>query len=141
MTAAATRRRSPACALRYCRDVTRERLRCGAEGEEIAAAFLRARGYTILARNFRCVAGEIDVVALDARTIVFGEVRTRRGRAHGSALESVTGAKQRQVVRVAGVYLARHHLHAHPVRFDVVAVEIRGSTVTVAHVIDAFGAV
>ncbi|MBI3767891.1 MAG: YraN family protein [Deltaproteobacteria bacterium] len=120
--------------------MTRERLRCGAEGEALAAAFLRSRGYTILARNFRCAAGEIDVVALDARTIVFGEVRTRRGHAHGSALESVTTAKQRQVVRVAGIYLARHRLHAHPVRFDVVAVEVRGWTVTVAHVVDAFGA-
>ena len=120
--------------------MTRERLRCGAEGEALAAAFLRARGYTILARNFRCVAGEIDVVALDGSTIVFGEVRTRRGAAHGSALESVTAAKQHQVVRVAGVYLARRHLHAHPVRFDVVAVEIRGFTVTLAHVVDAFRA-
>ncbi len=118
--------------------MTRERLRCGAEGEALAAAFLHARGYTILARNFRCTAGEIDVVALDARTIVFGEVRTRRGWAHGSALESVTTAKQRQVVRVAGFYLARHRLHAHPVRFDVVAVEMRGWTVTLLHVVDAF---
>jgi putative endonuclease len=71
---------------------------------------------------------------------VFGEVRTRRGRTHGSALESVTAAKQRQVVRVAGFYLARHRLHAHPVRFDVVAVEVRGWTVTLVHVADAFRA-
>jgi putative endonuclease len=120
--------------------VTRERLRCGADGEALAAAFLRARGYTILVRNFRCAAGEIDVVALDARTLVFGEVRTRRGHAHGSALESVTAAKQRQVARVAAVYLARHRLHAHPVRFDVVAIEVRGWTVTVVHVVDAFRA-
>ncbi len=120
--------------------MTRERLRCGAEGETLATAFLHARGYTILGRNFRCAAGEIDVIALDARTIVFGEVRTRRGYAHGSALDSVTSAKQRQVVRVAGYYLARHRLHAHPVRFDVVAVEVRGWTVSVVHVVDAFRA-
>jgi putative endonuclease len=120
--------------------MTRDRLRCGAEGEALAAAFLRARGYTILVRNFRCAAGEIDVVALDRTTIVFGEVRTRRGVAHGSALESVTEAKQRQVVRVAAVYLSRHRLHAHPVRFDVVGVEVRGFTVTLEHVVDAFRA-
>ena len=118
--------------------MTRDRLRCGAGGEDLATAFLRARGYTILARNYRCPAGELDVVALDDRTIVFVEVRTRRGRAHGSALESVTAAKQRQVARVAAVYLARLHLHAHPVRFDVVAVEVRGWTVDLAHVVDAF---
>ena len=118
--------------------MTHERLRCGAEGEAIAAAFLRARGYTILERNVRCAAGELDLIALDGRTIAFVEVRTRRGWAHGSALESVTAAKQRQVVRVAAFYLARHRLHAHPVRFDVIAIEVRGWTVTVAHVVDAF---
>ncbi len=121
-------------------EVTRDRLRCGAEGEDIAAAFLRARGYTIVERNLRSPAGELDVVALDGRTIVFVEVRTRRGWAHGSALESVTAAKQRQVVRVAAFYLARHHLHAHPVRFDVVAIEVRGWTVAVVHLVDAFRA-
>lgn len=120
--------------------MTHERLRCGADGEAIAAAFLRARGYTIVVRNFRCAAGELDLVALDQRTIVFTEVRTRRGRAQGSALESITIAKQRQVARVAAAYLARHRLHAHPVRFDVVAVEVRGWTVAVAHVVDAFRA-
>jgi putative endonuclease len=118
--------------------MTRERLRCGAEGEALATTFLRARGYTIVARNFRCAAGEIDVVALDGRTLVFAEVRTRRGYAHGSALDSVTRAKQRQVARVAAVYLARGRLHAHPVRFDVVALEVRGWTVSLAHVVDAF---
>ena len=46
-------------------------------------------------------------------------MRTRRGYGHGSALESVTTLKQRHVARVAALYLARHHLHAHPVRFDV----------------------
>ncbi len=120
--------------------MTRERLRCGAEGEALATAFLRARGYTILARNYRCAVGELDIVALDARTIVFTEVRTRRGYAHGSALESVTALKQHQVARVAAAYLARHHLHTHPVRFDVVAVEVRGWTVALAHLVDAFRA-
>ena len=120
--------------------MTHERLRCGADGEAIAAAFLRARGYTIVARNVRSPAGELDLVALDGATVVFGEVRTRRGRAQGSALESVTAAKQRRVARVAALYVARHRLHAHPLRFDVVAVEVRGWTVEVTHVVDAFRA-
>lgn len=120
--------------------MTHDRLRCGARGEALAAAFLAARGYTIVTRNFRCAAGEIDVIALDACTLVFCEVRTRRGARHGGALESVTPHKQRQVVRVAEVYLARHRLHAHPTRFDVVAVEIRGTCVAIEHVIDAFRA-
>jgi len=77
-------------------------------------------------------------VALDERTIVFIEVRTRRGYAHGSAFESVTALKQHQVARVAAAYLARHHLHTHPVRFDVVGIERRGWTVALAHLVDAF---
>jgi putative endonuclease len=120
--------------------MTRDRLRCGASGEELATAFLHARGYTIVTRNFRCAAGEIDVVARDGRTIVFCEVRTRRTATRGSALESVTAAKQRQVCRVAAYYVARHHLHTHPIRFDVVAVELRDRTVDLQHVVDAFQA-
>ncbi len=120
--------------------MTHDRLRCGAEGEAIAAAFLRARGYIIMERNFRCRAGEIDVIALapDA-AIVFCEIRTRRSRRQGSALESVTPAKQHRVAHVAEHYVTRHHLHAHAIRFDVVAVEMVGSEVRIEHVPDAFG--
>ena len=120
--------------------MTRDRQLCGASGEEAAAAFLRARGYTILTRNFRCQTGEIDLVALDGNTLVFCEVRTRRSAGQGSALESVGPAKRRRVIHVADCYLARHRLHAHPVRFDVVAVERRGGAVTIEHVVDAFDA-
>src|SRR4051794_28700725 len=120
--------------------MTRDRLRCGAVGEELAAAFLVARGLAVVARNFRCTAGEIDLVARDGRTIVFCEVRTRRSAGKGSALESVTGAKQRQVCRVAAHYVARHGLHDRPMRFDVVAIELRDLTVTLQHVVDAFDA-
>jgi uncharacterized protein (TIGR00252 family) len=84
--------------------MTRDRLRCGAIGEDLAVAFLTARGLAVVTRNFRCAAGEIDVVARDGRTIVFCEVRTRRTAGRGSALESVTPAKQRQVCRVAAHY-------------------------------------
>jgi len=86
--------------------VTRDRQRCGREGEARAAVFLAARGFTILARNVRAPAGEIDLVALDGDTVVFCEIRTRRSRGQGGALESVTPAKQRQVVRVAEWLLA-----------------------------------
>ena len=102
-------------------------------------AFLAGLGFTILARNVRSVAGEIDVVALDEDTLVFCEIRTRRSGGQGGALESVTPAKQRQVVRVAQHFLARHpRLYAQPIRFDVVAIDIRGETVELAHVRDAF---
>jgi putative endonuclease len=119
--------------------VTRDRQRCGRDGEERAAAFLAARGFAIVARNVRAAAGEIDLVALDGDTLVFCEIRTRRSAGQGGALESVTLAKQRQVVRVAQHFLMRHpRLYAHPMRFDVVAIDVRGDTAEITHIRDAF---
>ena len=104
-------------------------------------AFLAAGGLTIVARNVRAPAGEIDVVALDGDTLVFCEIRTRRSRGQGGALESVTPAKQRQVVRVAEWFLASQPaLALRPIRFDVVAIDLRGDEATIEHVRDAFGA-
>ena len=121
--------------------VTRDRQRCGREGEARAAAFLAARGFTILARNVRAPAGEIDLVALDGDTVVFCEIRTRRSRGQGGALESVTPAKQRQVVRVAEWLLATQPaLAQRAIRFDVVAIDLRDDDAVIEHVRDAFGA-
>jgi putative endonuclease len=119
--------------------VTRDRLRCGSEGEDLAAAFLQARGHVILARNYRCSRGEIDLVTRAGDTLVFCEVRTRRSDGTGSSLESVTPRKQRRIVRVAAVYLSERSARRCPLRFDVVAVEMRGRTVRIEHVPDAFG--
>ena len=121
--------------------MTRDRQRCGRDGEARAAAFLAGRGLTILAQNVRAPAGEIDLVALDGDTLVFCEIRTRRSRRQGGALDSVTPAKQRQVVRVAEWFLATHPaLQRHPMRFDVVAIDMEGERVAIVHVPDAFGA-
>jgi putative endonuclease len=125
----------------YAPHVTRDRQQCGRDGEERAAAYLAARGLTIVARNVRAPAGEIDVVALDGDTLVFCEVRTRRSARQGGALESVTPAKQRQVVRVAQHFLARHPaLDRYAMRFDVVAVERRDDAVALTWIRDAFTA-
>jgi putative endonuclease len=121
--------------------VTRDRQQCGRAGEERAAAYLVARGLTIVARNVRAAAGEIDLIALDGDTLVFCEIRTRRSAGQGGALESVTPAKQRQVVRVAEHFLARHpRFYAHPIRFDVVALDLRAEATTITHIPNAFTA-
>jgi putative endonuclease len=120
--------------------MSEDRLRLGAVGEDVAAAFLVARGLVIAARNWRCAAGELDIVARDGPTVVFCEVRTRRSWTAGSALESVTPAKQRRLVRLAAIYLIRHGLDGRAVRFDVAAVEVAGWTVALTHVRDAFEA-
>jgi putative endonuclease len=120
--------------------MSRDRLQLGSVGEDVAAAFLAARGLVVVERNWRCTAGELDVVARDGRTVVFCEVRTRRTRTAGTGLESVTPAKQRRLARLAAIYLERARLGDRAVRFDVVSVELRGWTVDLDHVPDAFEA-
>jgi putative endonuclease len=95
----------------------------GAAGESLACRHLEENGYRILARNFRCRAGEIDVVAREGDVTVFVEVKDRRGRSHGEGHESVTFGKRRRVVRAARLYAASHGLSEAPVRFDVVSIE------------------
>lgn len=94
----------------------------GRAGEAAAARFLEARGYRILARNHRFRSGEIDVVAETDGCIVFVEVKTRTGTGFGGPAESVTRAKQRQLVRLAGLWLASNGSGSERCRFDVVTV-------------------
>ncbi len=96
----------------------------GKQGEDLACAELRRRGYAILARRYRTRYGEIDIVARDGGTTVFVEVKARGGGEFGGAAAAVTGWKQRRITAMAVDYLARHGLHDRPVRFDVVAIEL-----------------
>ena len=93
----------------------------GREGEAEAAKLLRRSGYRVLARNYRCRHGEIDIVAFEGGEYVFVEVKTRRTDGMGSALDAVTPAKQRRIARVAEQYLAERGIEDRPCRFDVVA--------------------
>ncbi|GIW39964.1 MAG: hypothetical protein KatS3mg076_0541 [Candidatus Binatia bacterium] len=85
------------------------------------ARYLRGRGWSVLARNVRSRYGELDLVALDGGTLVFVEVKTRRGSPSWGLL-AVGRAKQRRMVRTALRFLATHGLEEVPVRFDVVVV-------------------
>jgi putative endonuclease len=114
------------------------RLALGRRGEAVAEAFLRARGYRIVARNYRCRAGEIDLVALDGPTVVFVEVRSRRGDRMGTPLESVVGRKQAQVARVAQHFSAAHGWVDRDARFDVVGIRFDVEPPAVEHVRSAF---
>ena len=99
------------------------RKRLGQRGEDLAAAHLQERGYAVRERNWRCTAGEIDIVAVDGDCLVFVEVRTRRGQEYGTPEESVTPAKQAKLVVVAQTYLQRRSWDG-DWRIDVVAVEM-----------------
>jgi putative endonuclease len=82
--------------------------RDGARAEDLCAEHLRQAGLRVLARNWRCRHGEIDLVAEEGSTLVFAEVRYRRGHGHGGAAESVTAAKQSRLLAAARLYLMRH---------------------------------
>jgi putative endonuclease len=131
-------RRCDDCASRLYRAAVDGRRALGQRGEAMADAFVRALGWRVVARNFRCRAGEIDLVALDRDTVVFLEVRSRSGDGRGTPLESVDGRKQAQVVRVARHFLALHGWHERAARFDVVGVRFDAEPPAVEHVRGAF---
>src|SRR5919201_532452 len=85
---------------------TDDRLELGRLGEALAAARLEAAGLRIVARNWRCREGEIDLVAAGPGLLVFCEVKTRRGHGYGSPAAAVTHAKQARLRRLAAAYLA-----------------------------------
>ncbi len=96
--------------------------------EDRAASWLCQRGLSILARNFRCRCGEIDLIARDGKHLVFVEVRARSNPRYVSAAASVDARKQRRLLRAAQVFLQRHpELARLPCRFDVIAFEPRQS--------------
>ena len=115
-----------------------ERKSLGKAGEDLAERYLKRQGYAVVERNYRCSLGEIDLIALDKRAVVFVEVKTRRVDTAGAPLEAVNAAKQRRLKRAALHYLNRHRLHDRNVRFDVVGVSLGESPPAVRHVRHAF---
>jgi putative endonuclease len=112
------------------------RHRFGAFGEERASEYLRRRGFEILARNVRTAYGEIDIIARDGETVVFVEVKSRRGRQGGTALEAVDARKRKRLSRLALAFLARAGWLDRPARFDVIAVASDGACTHVANAFD-----
>ncbi len=102
--------------------VTDRRKAVGRQGEDAARAFLKRRGVRIIAENFTCAAGEIDLVGRDRGTLVFVEVKTRTSGAFGPPHLAVHRQKQRQIVRAAQWYLAEQRMADVACRFDVLAV-------------------
>lgn len=96
----------------------------GSRAEQSAARYLQRQGLTLLARNFRCRLGEIDLVALDGAQLVFVEVRYRGSGSYSRAGPTVDLPKQRKLIRTAALFVARNSRYAmHVMRFDVVAID------------------
>ncbi len=129
---------TPAAAKCAMTDIRRRR---GDAAERLAADYLGARGLTILARNLRCRAGELDLVCLDGGVLVVVEVRWRAGAEFGGAAASVDRRKQGKLVRAAQYLLTQGEWRSHPLRFDVLAVQGQpGSHHAIHWIKDAFRA-
>jgi len=95
----------------------------GRLGEDLAARYLQGQGYEILQRNYRCQAGEIDIVARDGSWLVFVEVRTRTGHYFGTPEESITSAKKSHLLLAGQTYVDERGWDGYW-RIDVVAIEL-----------------
>nr|WP_090816502.1 YraN family protein [Paenibacillus sp. yr247] len=118
-----------------------DRKQLGKLGEDLAETFLSENEHRIVARNWRCRTGELDIIAEQANTLIFVEVRTRRpsGR-FGTAKESVDIRKQVKVRETAQFYLHRYQKYEQSIRFDVITVEVSmdGAVPHIEHIKGAF---
>jgi putative endonuclease len=113
--------------------LTRERIELGKLGEDLALKTVKRMGYRCIARNYRCPLGEMDLIAKDGDTLVFVEIKTRRGQSLEWAKEAVDWRKKRQLSKVALAYMKENHCADVKSRFDVVAVNLgsRGKEIEV----------
>jgi putative endonuclease len=111
----------------------------GVRGEDLAVAELERQGMVVLARNWRCGTGEIDIVAAEqgagGRTLVFCEVKCRSGLGFGDPLEAITWAKLRKLRSLAAVWMKVHRTSAAAIRLDAIGVLLlRGQPPRLTHV-------
>lgn len=109
----------------------------GIKGEEIAARFLKEKGYTILERNWRFRHKEVDIIARDGNYLVIVEVKTLKSPISGDPVDGVSIRKQRLLIDAAEIYLNYRNLDLE-VRFDVVSIILSGRRTQVEHIVEAF---
>ena len=115
------------------------RQQTGRLGEEAVVSVYDRGGYRIVARNWRCRVGELDLVVAGNGLLVFCEVKTRRTTALGPPFEAVTRTKQQRLRRLAEAFISARRLSCHGIRFDVASVTLRdGRPASVEIFQDAF---
>lgn len=110
----------------------------GRQGEALACSFLKRKGFKILHTNYRRRQGEIDIIAEREGYVVFSEVKTRKRRDLTQALEAVDGSKQKQLRKMAEIFLSERGVIDRGYRFDVIAVDLSGTKPQISHLEDAF---
>lgn len=106
----------------------------GKFGEDKATKYLEGLGYEIICNNFRCMQGEIDIIAKDGRELVFIEVKTRTSKKYGEAKEAVHKNKQKHVLNAIKYYLYKNNLEDAMVRIDVIEVYLRKGITIINHI-------
>jgi putative endonuclease len=115
-----------------------DRLALGRAGEDAALAAYESRGFHVVARNWRCALGELDLVVHRRGLLVFCEVKTRAGVAFGGAFEAVTREKRARLRRLAEAFLLSERPAHTEVRFDVASAHVRDRQIAVQLFEDAF---
>jgi putative endonuclease len=118
--------------------LTQARLELGRYGEDLAYKRIKRLGYRKIIRNYRCPLGEVDLIANDGDTLVFIEIKTRRGKPTGYAKEAVNARKQRQLSKVALSYMKSNNCSDAKARFDVIAISIKEDKPEIEVVKNAF---
>lgn len=115
-------------------------LSLGERGERAAVRFLKRKKMLVIERNVRFNEGEIDIVAVDDRTVVFVEVKTRSSTQKGQPFEAVDHAKQNRIRNAADVYLCREGIEDQKIRFDIVSIHwpSGNNSPEIEHLVDAF---
>ena len=101
-----------------------DRAQLGRRGEQLAAIFLKKQRHRVVARNYTCSVGEIDLITLDGDTVVFVEVKTRTSRELAAPQDAVNRRKQRKIIRVAQFFIQQTGSQERACRFDIIAVTI-----------------
>jgi putative endonuclease len=113
-------------------------LSLGTRGEEAAERFLRSLGYEVLDRNWRCRWGELDLVCTKGGTVVFVEVKTRKGEGLTTPAEALTPDKRSRIAAAARAYLSAKRFWERPCRFDLILAVSGDERLELEHVTDAF---
>lgn len=94
----------------------------GLYGENLASKHLISKGYKIIDRNYRTKIGEIDIIAIKSRVIVFVEVKTRSSTKYGFPYEAVNKKKQDRIIKSSFVYIKQNNIRDYQIRYDIIEV-------------------
>lgn len=113
-------------------------MKLGTWGEQVAAKYLQAHGYSILEQNFSCRKGELDLIACDGETIVFVEVKTRRSLIYGLPCQSITEQKKQHILQAIKYFVMVRGLENRELRIDVIEILVKDKSAYVHHIKNAF---